>query len=380
MYELKELIKYCKDLKLLYVEDNEPTRKSTKVMLDEFFSDITIAIDGQDGLEKFKDNRFDIIITDINMPKLTGLQMAKEIKEIDYDIPILIFSAHNESSYFQDSISINIDGYLLKPINFKQFSQTLNKVLESIENKKAAKQLENIKKEQEKNDALSIMLKNIAHHWRQPLNMITTAAGTIQMQHEFGIVNEEDTIKSCGNIINKAEVLSKMIEDFNSLFEFKNVYSEQSTSIEQCLKEQFSNTQLDIKTIINIQKDIKIYLVQDFLYSIIHSVLQNSFEALESNNIENKVIYIDIFTLNDDVVIKIKDNANGIDEDKLDKIFEPYFTTYHQYFGKGMGLYFVHHLITKQLFGTIDIKNIDFTHEGYDQKGVQTTIKFKQKR
>jgi len=380
MYELKELIKYCQNLKLLYVEDNDTTRNSTKIMLDEFFSDITLAVDGQDGLDKFKEDRFDIIITDINMPNLSGLEMAKEIKEINSNIPVLIFSAYNESSYFQDSIFINIDGYLLKPINFKQFSQTLNKVIESIENKKAAKQLDNIKKEQEKNDALSIMLKNIAHHWRQPLSVITAAAGTIQMQHEFGKVNEQDTIKSCENIINKAEVLSKMIEDFNSLFEFQDIFCDKPIDIKQCLNQQFSNTNLDIQTVINIQDDIKIYIVKDLLYSIVKSILQNSFEAFEEKNIEQKIIYIDIYSLNDEIVIKIKDNAKGIDEDKLNRIFEPYFTTYHQYFGKGIGLYFVHHLVTKQLFGNIDIKNVEYNHDGYDQKGVQATIKFKQKR
>ena len=81
MSDIEEMIKFLKDIKLLYVEDNNEARESTLEVLEEFFSNITVAIDGKDGLDKFKNNDIELIITDINMPKLNGLIMIEEIKK-----------------------------------------------------------------------------------------------------------------------------------------------------------------------------------------------------------------------------------------------------------------------------------------------------------
>jgi len=144
MSNVKEIIKYTKNLKLLYVEDNEESRFATNMVLDEFFDEIIIAIDGVDGLEKFKNNNIDLIITDVNMPKLNGLDMVKEIRTIDKSIPILVLSAYNEPEYFIDSIKIGVDGYLLKPINIEQFLAVLGKVTTKLEFQHNAQKSEHI--------------------------------------------------------------------------------------------------------------------------------------------------------------------------------------------------------------------------------------------
>ncbi len=129
---LEEIVGYLKGLKLLYVEDNQDARKSTVMILKEFFSDITIAIDGQDGLDKFNINYFDIVITDIRMPRLNGLKMTKEIRKINKNIPILILSAYDELNFFMESIKLSVDGYLMKPIDVDQFLETLDKVTQKM--------------------------------------------------------------------------------------------------------------------------------------------------------------------------------------------------------------------------------------------------------
>ena len=132
MKNLKDIIKYSTNMKLLYVEDDEIARDSTMLVLEDFFDDITLAVDGKDGLEKYNQNHFDIIITDINMPRLSGLEMTDEIRKKDTKIPILILSAHNETDFFMDSIKHSIEGYLLKPINIEQFLNILEKVIEKL--------------------------------------------------------------------------------------------------------------------------------------------------------------------------------------------------------------------------------------------------------
>ena len=100
-----KLFEFAKTLKVLYVEDNEQARESTVSLLSNIFSNIEVGVDGKDGLEKFKEQKFDLVITDINMPIMNGLEMIEEIKKIDKDIPVIIISAHSENNYLLKAIS-----------------------------------------------------------------------------------------------------------------------------------------------------------------------------------------------------------------------------------------------------------------------------------
>ena len=133
MKNIEELINYTQTLKLLYVEDNKEARESTLLILKEFFSSIVVAINGEDGYEKFQENDIDLIITDINMPKINGLEMIKKVREIDKDVSILVLSAYNESGFFMESIKLGVEGYLLKPIDMDQFLGVLEKAIQKIQ-------------------------------------------------------------------------------------------------------------------------------------------------------------------------------------------------------------------------------------------------------
>ncbi len=143
MQDLTKIIEFTKELKLLFVEDDKSARISTMMLLEEFFVDIKQAEDGADGLAIFKENidDIDIIITDINMPKLNGLDMIEQIREIDINIPIVIFSAHYESEYFIRSIYANVQGYVVKPIDITQFLNVLDKIIVKIKLLQAEKKL-----------------------------------------------------------------------------------------------------------------------------------------------------------------------------------------------------------------------------------------------
>ncbi|MCK4440412.1 MAG: EAL domain-containing protein [Sulfurovaceae bacterium] len=124
------------NLEVLYVEDNSTIRETTKKLLNCFFKNITIAIDGEDGYNKFKKNKFDLVITDINMPKLNGIDMIKKIREIEINIPILILSSHTDTESFLKSIKYRIHGYILKPFQKKQFIKTINSIIKEIKKNK----------------------------------------------------------------------------------------------------------------------------------------------------------------------------------------------------------------------------------------------------
>jgi len=126
---IDNIIEYSRHLKLLYVEDNKDSREMTYMLLEDFFDNIVVAVDGEDGYNKFINNDIDIIIADINMPKINGLDMIAKIREIDVDneVSVIILSAHNEENFFIESIGLGVDGYLLKPIDINQLVSVFDK-------------------------------------------------------------------------------------------------------------------------------------------------------------------------------------------------------------------------------------------------------------
>ncbi len=136
--ELKEI---CKNIKLLFVEDEKEARESMQLILKNFFNEMIIAKDGEEGIKKFN-NDIDLIITDINMPKIDGIEMIRRIKE-KKNVAIIIISAYQNIEFMQKSIEIGVDGYIFKPANINLIIKTLLKVCKNI---KIKKENENYKK------------------------------------------------------------------------------------------------------------------------------------------------------------------------------------------------------------------------------------------
>lgn len=137
-------LNYSKHLTLLYVEDNDDARKGGLFILEELFGKVVVASDGEEGLKKFKEERIDVVMTDVNMPKMNGLEMVNAIRAINAQTPVLIVSAYNESGYFIESIRHGVDGYLLKPIDMKQLLETLGRVIEKLILKKDRDKLQDL--------------------------------------------------------------------------------------------------------------------------------------------------------------------------------------------------------------------------------------------
>ncbi len=116
MSDLSEIVKYTKKLKVLYVEDEEEVRNTSFELFENFFGTIVMAKDGQEGLIYYEKEDFDLIITDISMPRMDGIELIRAIRNHDKLIPIVIFSALNDPTYLSASVSLNVDGYILKPL------------------------------------------------------------------------------------------------------------------------------------------------------------------------------------------------------------------------------------------------------------------------
>ena len=104
------------------------------------------------------------------------------------------------------------------------------------------------------------------------------------------------------------------------------------------------------------------------------NILNNSRDALEKNNINEKYIFVQIYKENNNAVISIQDSGGGIKDDIINKIFEPYFTTKHQSQGTGLGLHMTYNFIVDGMKGSLKAKNICFDYENENYNGAEFTI------
>lgn len=136
MINIVDLKKLACELNVLYVEDDEKLQNEVALYLRKLFKSVTTANDGLQGLEKYNSFQYDLVITDINMPYMNGLEMSAQIKEINPSQNLLIVSGGTEVNDFSTSISIGIDGYVIKPIEFNQLNKVLYKISKNINNNK----------------------------------------------------------------------------------------------------------------------------------------------------------------------------------------------------------------------------------------------------
>ncbi|RXK14438.1 histidine kinase [Halarcobacter mediterraneus] len=266
-------------------------------------------------------------------------------------------------------ISVRISKFLEN--RFDKYQEQIRKNLEEITHQ------QNILAQQSKMAAIGTMIGNIAHQWRQPLSLISTAATGIKLKKEIGELDDKELFENLDYINDSTQYLSKTIDDF------RNFFTSNKSKKEFSIKEAFENTfnlinvqfkNYDIKIIKDIGKT-EIYGIQTELVQVLINILNNSRDELLKEKIEDKLIFIKTYEENNFLFIEIKDNAKGISKEVLEHVFEPYFTTKHQSQGTGIGLYMSQEIIVKHMRGQIEMMNISYTYEKKQYLGAQTIIK-----
>ncbi|MEA3373519.1 MAG: response regulator [Campylobacterota bacterium] len=125
MVDLITLQSLTGQLSVLYVEDDVGIRKEVERYLAKLFASFDSAENGQLGWEKYQSGHYDIVLSDISMPVMNGLEMSRKIREADQNQEIIIVSAYSSSSYFVESIQIGVSGYIIKPIDYNQMKESL---------------------------------------------------------------------------------------------------------------------------------------------------------------------------------------------------------------------------------------------------------------
>ena len=252
----------------------------------------------------------------------------------------------------------------------KRLSIRIKRILEKSQQK------DRILAQQQKMVSMGQMIENIAHQWRQPLSVISTNASAIKLKKEMNLLKDDELIKTVEQIVNTSKYLSQTIDDFRYFFrpqKDKEIFS-LASCIKKCLdliNENF--VQNNIKIIYKLE-DINVLGYETELIQVLINILNNSKDAFVQNNIDKKLIFITLKEINKKVHIEIYDNALGVSQIILDKVFEPYFTTKYKSSGTGIGLYMSKEIVTRHMDGDIFMDNYEFIYENEKYKGAKLSI------
>jgi signal transduction histidine kinase len=204
------------------------------------------------------------------------------------------------------------------------------------------------------------MINNIAHQWRQPLNNLGMVIQQLPLYYDTTEFNREFLLGNTAKAMELIRHMSRTIDDFRNFFRIdKQMVSfnvrqviEQSVSL---VEKSFQNERVSI--IIEVTGEPTVYGYPNEYAQVLLNILTNARDALVGNNIEDARISIQTFAEKDSTVVLITDNAGGIAEGIMDKLFDPYFTTKGPDNGTGIGLFMSKTIIEKNMGGHLRVRN-----------------------
>ncbi|MDF1881153.1 response regulator [Sulfurimonas sp. MAG313] len=363
-------------ISVLYVEDQKDIQVELIDILSLFVDEVQMASNGQEGYDIFQSTRPDLIITDIQMPIMSGIDMITKIRKVDANIPIIVTSAFNETEYLLKAIDLGVEHYLLKPIIVNKLEACLNKIKAHLFEKRELVAYRNnleerIKKEialREAKEALLIeqnksyeigqMVSVIAHQWKQPLHHLNLLIEDLGMEYDYQPLSPEYIKDFIKKGTNRIQFLVSTMNNFLSFYKTNKTktYFHVSHTVKEValfLEMSYKSQGINIDIIIN--NDFTLYGLENEFQQVILNLINNAKEAFDGQKRLDAKITIVISTNSKKGNFKVKDNAGGIKDEDISKVFELEFTTKNE--GNGIGLYLVKKIIEERFGGYVHVDN-----------------------
>jgi len=363
MYSFSEIYNYSKSLNVLYVEDDLTMLESSYDIFQSYFHHVDTAIDGEDGLQKYKLYEetnckfYDLIITDIQMPKMNGIELIQNIKKIHKKQTVIVISAYNDSDKLMALIEEGISYFITKPMVMTQLSQVLYNASQSLYNERMQNEFI---LNQSKMASMGEMIDTIAHQWLGPINLMKMQTEVLEMDIEDGILNPQNVLECSSK---QALQIDYLIETLN---EFRNFFRPSDKYVQCGYKDILNSTLILLKdklvlhTIvveINIEQEIQLNVIPNEFKHVLINIINNAIYEFEDKKVKNPKLIINGYEEEEFVVLEIIDNAGGIPSEIIENIFQKNFTT-KQNQGTGVGLHLVM-LILEKINAKIEVKNQD---------------------
>ena len=263
--------------------------------------------------------------------------------------------------------------FFISKIIEKMFNDYRRNIKKEIDN---TLEKERLLIQQSKMAVMGEMIGNIAHQWKQPLSTISTISTGIKFQNEMNCLNDHDITLGMDNINGSVQYLSQTIDDFRNFFKPNKTKTNFNIldALENTIKlmgSQFKNNNIELIKNIN---NAELYGYYNELLQVLINILKNAKdELIKLDTNKRRIIFIDTYTDKSNLIIKIRDNANGIPSDIIEKIFDPYFTTKENDEGTGIGLYMCKQIIDG-MTGKIQVINVEYEYEAQIYYGAEFII------
>ncbi len=243
--------------------------------------------------------------------------------------------------------------------------EALRKLNEELEERIAQRTAELRDKDQmlimqSRQAAMGEMLENIAHQWRQPLHSVGIVMQTLTLMHDDGELNRENLVAMERQVMELVQHMSRTIDDFRNYFrpDREKVLFHVGTAVQRTLslvEASFKDRLIAID--VRMEDDPVIHGFQNEYSQVLLNILQNARDALESRKVNNPLVTVVVGSENGKSAVTISDNAGGIPDEIIDKVFDPYFTTKGPDKGTGIGLFMSKSIIEKNMDGRLTVRN-----------------------
>ena len=274
----------------------------------------------------------------------------------------------NATKVLENIKSGNLGTRLSKDTNNKALNELkimINNVIDNLEEKIQKEitqrlQQEEILIQQSKLAAMGEMIGNIAHQWRQPLAQISAIHMNMKVTYDFDKFTKEYMDSKIKEANKLTSYMSQTINDFQNFF--KPQGEKELFSVRKACKDAYFIVESSLKyhginLEFNVIEDSEILGYKNEYSQVVLNVISNAKDILLERKIENPYINIEIKIGENFSIVKIRDNAGGVKNEILDKIFDPYFTTRHKTQGTGIGLYMAKNIIERNMNGFINVRN-----------------------
>jgi len=363
----------------LYLEDEEAIQEAITDIIKPLFKKLHVGSDGIEGLALFEEHKdeIDVVITDINMPKLNGLDMLDKIKEISPFTPMIITTAHNDVDFLHRAIDVGVTGYVTKPIDIRFLLKIIKKnIFPIIEKKRLELQIleqQTQKLEDAKFSAIGQLSAGITHEINTPLTYIK--ATFEMMQYDIDDLEDsdiktnmkKDTALIVDGLHRVENIITSMKEMASSSKVQKETYNLFATIVVSLMMTYNKSKHISTITINGKKFDtlfdqnsetfitnVQRQRIEQVWIVIINNAMD---ELMKKDDFNSRSLAITVENIDEKVKVKFKDNAGGISEEIMDSLFDPFKSTKDSS-GMGVGLNIAKKIVLEN-DGTIEAYNED---------------------
>ncbi len=332
-------------ISLLYIEDDAATRKQVSRVLAARGYRMAVAEDGEQGLELYREQAPDIVLTDIMMPRMNGLEMARAIRVLSPEIQIVCMTAFNDTKYLIEAIDIGVNQFVLKPVEFHRLFTALDRCREMVELRKRKEMLETENQRTKKNEAIAILAGGMAHDFNNLLQVILGYVSLARMNAESGS-KAESLLAIAEQSSEVARELGRRLLTFAKGGDAHMKPAQLGPYIRKGIGAELKRCPC-IKSVIDLPDNLPpVMLDTDQIEQVAANLVINASEAMPAGGSLHVSASTAPLTAENELGLPpgeylhvlFEDTGIGITPENLPKIFDPYFTTKEMGSQKGMGL------------------------------------------